>query len=98
MATKSSIISTLMIVIAMIIATEVQVAKACDPSLLIACYKAVEHPYIKPSAECCANLKTLEPCFCQILKWPFFKGMVDSPGAQRVQALCAIYFNPNLCH
>lgn len=101
MASKISIITSMLIVLTLMITLETQVTKAveCYPGPLVtACYFAIKVPAIKPTAECCKAQRELESCFCEISKSRFFAWVVDSPGARKCQTFCSINFDPDRCN
>ncbi|KAG5623643.1 hypothetical protein H5410_008861 [Solanum commersonii] len=43
-----------------------------------------------PSQDCCARLKSQQPCICGFMKDPNLKQYVNSPNARKVAGQCGV--------
>ncbi|KAE8703866.1 putative non-specific lipid-transfer protein AKCS9 [Hibiscus syriacus] len=66
-------------------------AVTCDVSELSPCMAAITSPK-PPTTTCCSKLKEQRPCFCQYLKNPTIKQLVDSPKAKRIASTCGVEY------
>ncbi|MQM02815.1 hypothetical protein Taro_035595 [Colocasia esculenta] len=62
-------------------------AMACDKSMLLPCETATR---TGPTAECCARLLQLQPCFCDLLKDPIVRRSIGTPEAKKVLEICGV--------
>ncbi|XP_051118003.1 non-specific lipid-transfer protein 2-like [Andrographis paniculata] len=66
----------------------------CDPMGLGPCLPALSGSG-SPTAQCCQELRSQQPCLCRYLRNPAFKPYIDSPNAKAVASTCAVQIPTN---
>ncbi|KAL8123891.1 hypothetical protein AgCh_011769 [Apium graveolens] len=74
---------------------DVAMAMECNIAVLNPCLPVIQNPQLMPTAECCADAVTQQPCFCVYLGDPRYRALMNSPGAKKVLAVCGL--QPPVC-
>ncbi|KAK1301379.1 hypothetical protein QJS10_CPB12g00468 [Acorus calamus] len=86
---QQQLVLLLLLLISLALHAPTMVSVTCDPTELSSCLGPILYG-TAPSSTCCQKLKEQQPCFCQYMKNPSYKGIITSANANKTATACGV--------
>ncbi|KAK1258913.1 hypothetical protein QJS04_geneDACA018726 [Acorus gramineus] len=89
MKKQQLVLLLLLLFVSLAVHAPTTVSVTCNPTELSSCLGPILYGNA-PSSTCCQKLKEQQPCFCQYMKNPTYKGIITSANANKTATTCGV--------